>query len=195
MTFGSKRGVALFSSLALAATIAVTTPAVRASTTPQEQRQPKDSDRIQQRLEREVRHELVMLPYFSVFDNLAFKVDGDNVTLFGEVTRPSLKSDAESAVKRIEGVTTVFNQIEVLPPSPNDDRIRWAAYRAIYGDPMLQRYSVGIQQPIHIVVKNGHLTLEGVVSSEGEKNVANIRANGVSGVFSVNNNLRTESGK
>ena len=195
MTFGSKRGVALFSSLALAATIAVTTPAVRASTTPQEQRQPKDSDRIQQRLEREVRHELVMLPYFSVFDNLAFKVDGDNVTLFGEVTRPSLKSDAESAVKRIEGVTTVFNQIEVLPPSPNDDRIRWAAYRAIYGDPMLQRYSVGIQQPIHIVVKNGHLTLEGVVSTEGEKNVANIRANGVSGVFSVNNNLRTESGK
>ena len=195
MTFGSKRGVALFSSLALAATIAVTTPAVRASTTPQEQRQPKDSDRIQQRLEREVRHELVMLPYFSVFDNLAFKVDGDNVTLFGEVTRPSLKSDAESAVKRIEGVTTVVNQIEVLPPSPNDDRIRWAAYRAIYGDPMLQRYSVGIQQPIHIVVKNGHLTLEGVVSTEGEKNVANIRANGVSGVFSVNNNLRTESGK
>ena len=195
MTFGSKRGVALFSSLALAATIAVTTPAVRASTTPQEQRQPKDSDRIQQRLEREVRHELVMLPYFSVFDNLAFKVDGDNVTLFGEVTRPSLKSDAESAVRRIEGVTTVVNQIEVLPPSPNDDRIRWAAYRAIYGDPMLQRYSVGIQQPIHIVVKNGHLTLEGVVSSEGEKNVANIRANGVSGVFSVNNNLRTESGK
>ncbi|NDQ56996.1 MAG: BON domain-containing protein [Acidipila sp.] len=195
MTIRSKRGVALFSSLALAATIAVTTPAVRASTTPQEQRQPKDSDRIQQRLEREVRHELVMLPYFSVFDNLAFKVDGDNVTLLGEVTRPSLKSDAEGAVKRIEGVTTVVNQIEVLPPSPNDDRIRWAAYRAIYGDPMLQRYSVGIQQPIHIVVKNGHLTLEGVVSTEGEKNVANIRANGVSGVFSVNNNLRTESGK
>ena len=195
MTFGSKRGAALFSSLALAATIAMTTPAVRASTTPQEQRQPKDSDRIQQRLEREVRHELVMLPFFSVFDNLAFKVDGDNVTLMGEVTRPSLKSDAESAVKRIEGVTNVVNQIEVLPPSPNDDRIRWAAYRAIYGDPMLQRYSVGIQQPIHIVVKNGHLTLEGVVSTEGEKNVANIRANGVSGVFSVNNNLRTESGK
>ena len=195
MTFGSKRGVALFSSLALAATIAVTTPAVRASTTPQEQHQPKDSDRIQQRLEREVRHELVMLPFFSVFDNLAFKVDGDNVTLLGEVTRPSLKSDAEGAVKRIEGVTNVVNQIEVLPPSPNDDRIRWAAYRAIYGDPMLQRYSVGIQQPIHIIVKNGHLTLEGVVSTEGEKNVANIRANGVSGVFSVNNNLRTESGK
>ena len=195
MTFGSKRGVALFSSLALAATIAVTTPAVRASTNPQEQRQPKDSDRIQQRLEREVRHELVMLPFFSVFDNLAFKVDGDNVTLLGEVTRPSLKSDAESAVKRIEGVTNVVNQIEVLPPSPNDDRIRWAAYRAIYGDPMLQRYSVGIQQPIHIIVKNGHLTLEGVVSTEAEKNVANIRANGVSGVFSVNNNLRTESGK
>ena len=195
MTLGSKRGLALVSSLALAATIAVTTPAVRASTTPQEQHQPKDSDRIQQRLEREVRHELVMLPFFSVFDNLAFKVDGDNVTLLGEVTRPSLKSDAEGAVKRIEGVTNVVNQIEVLPPSPNDDRIRWAAYRAIYGDPMLQRYSVGIQQPIHIVVKNGHLTLEGVVSTEAEKNVANIRANGVSGVFSVNNNLRTESGK
>jgi hyperosmotically inducible protein len=148
---------------------------------------------MQRGLEREVRHELVMLPYFSVFDNLAFKVDGDRVTLMGQVTRPSLKSDAEAVVKRIEGVNTVANQIEVLPPSPNDDRIRWAAYRAIYGDPMLQRYSYGNQQPIHIIVKNGHLTLEGMVSTEAEKNVANIRANGVSGVFSVTNNLRVES--
>src|SRR3981081_4518465 len=111
MLFGSKTGVALLSTLALAATIAVSSPAVRASTTLQS----KDAERIQRGLEREVRHELVRLPYFSVFDNLAFKVDGDRVTLMGQVTRPSLKSDAEAVVKRIEGVNNVVNQIEVLP--------------------------------------------------------------------------------
>ena len=131
-----------------------------------------------------------MLPYFSVFDNLSYKVDGYNVILMGQVTRPTLKSDAENVVKRIEGVEHVDNQIEVLPLSPNDDRIRRALYRAIYGYPALQKYALGVQQPIRIIVKNGNATLEGVVDNETDKNIANIRARGVSGVFSVTNNLQ-----
>ena len=147
------------------------------------------------RITKEVRHELVMLPYFSVFDNLAYKVDGYNVTLMEQVTRPTLKSDAENVVKRIEGVEHVDKQIEVLPVSPNDDRIRRAVYRAIYGYPALQKYALGVQQPIRIIVRNGNVTLEGVVDNEGDKNIANIRANGVSGVFSVTNNLQVVSNK
>jgi len=108
----------------------------------------------------------------------------------GQVTRPTLKSDAENVVKKIEGVEHVDNQIELLPLSPNDDRIRRAVYRAIYGFPALQKYALGVQQPIRIIVKNGNVTLEGVVDNEGDKNIANIRANGVSGVFSVKNNLQ-----
>ena len=142
------------------------------------------------RITKEVRHELLMLPYFSVFDNLSYKVDGYNVTLIGQVTRPTLKSDAENVVKKIEGVEHVDNQIELLPLSPNDDRIRRAVYRAIYGYPALQKYALGVQQPIRIIVKNGNVVLEGVVDNEGDKNIANIRANGVSGVFSVKNNLQ-----
>jgi hyperosmotically inducible periplasmic protein len=142
------------------------------------------------RITKEVRHELLMLPYFTVFDNLGYKVDGYNVTLMGQVTKPTLKSDAENVVKRIEGVEHVDNQIEVLPLSPNDDRIRRQVYRAIYDYPALQRYALGVQQPIRIIVKNGNVILEGVVDNEGDKNIANIRARGVSGVFSVTNNLQ-----
>jgi len=147
------------------------------------------SPRATERIKKEVRHELLMLPYVTVFDNLAYKVEGYNVTLLGQVTRPSIKSDAEKAVKSIEGVEEVNNQIEVLPPSPNDDRLRRALFRAIYGYPPLQKYALGVIKPIRIIVKNGHATLEGVVDSEADKNLAGIRANGVSGVFSVNNNL------
>lgn len=150
------------------------------------------SSRGTERIIREVRHELVMLPYYGVFDNLAYKVDGANVTLMGQVTRPTLKSDAENVVKRIEGVEHVKNEIEVLPVSPNDDRIRRAVYRAIYSDPTMDRYSIQAVPPIHIIVKNGNASLEGVVATEADKNIAGIRANGVSGVFSVNNNLRVE---
>jgi hyperosmotically inducible periplasmic protein len=142
------------------------------------------------RITKEVRHELLMLPYLDVFDNLAYKVDGYNVTLMGQVTRPTLKSDAENVVKKIEGVEHVDNQIEVLPLSPNDDRIRRQLYRAVYGYPALQKYAMGVQQPIRIIVKNGNATLEGVVDSEADKNIANIRARSVSGVFSVTNNLQ-----
>ena len=152
----------------------------------------RDPSQIQRRLEREVRQELVTLPYYDVFDNLEYRVDGSQVTLSGQVVRPTLKSGAENVVKNIEGVEKVTNNIEVLPLSPNDDRLRVAIYRAIYGHPALQRYSVRSVPPIHIIVKSGSLTLEGVVANEGDKNIANIQANGVSGVFSVKNNLRVE---
>jgi hyperosmotically inducible periplasmic protein len=152
------------------------------------QREP--SARAQERITREVRHELLMLPYFGVFDYIAYKVDGYNVTLLGQVVRPTLKSDAENVVKHIEGVEKVDNQIEVLPPSPNDDRLRLRLFRAIYGFPGLQKYELGVQKPIRIIVKNGHVTLEGVVDSEADKNLAGLRANGVSGTFSVTNNLQ-----
>lgn len=151
------------------------------------------SDRARNRVIREVRHELVMLPYYGVFDNLSFRVDDRKVTLLGQVTRPTLKSSAENVVKGIEGVETVDNQIEVLPLSPADDRIRLATYRAIYGRSPLDRYALQAVPPIHIIVKNGNITLEGVVANEGDKNIANIRANGVSGAFKVTNNLQVES--
>jgi hyperosmotically inducible protein len=152
----------------------------------------RTSSRSTERIVREVRHELVMLPYYGVFDNLAYKVDGYTVTLMGQVTRPTLKSDAENVVKKIEGVEHVKNEIVVLPPSPGDDRIRRAVYRAIYGDTVLNRYALQAVPPIHIIVKNGNVALEGVVATEADKNVAGIRANGVSGVFAVANNLRVE---
>lgn len=154
--------------------------------------QTERDSQIQRRLEREVRHELVTLPYYDVFDNFEFRVDGSQVTLSGQVTRPTLKSGAENVVKNIEGVEKVINNIEVLPVSPNDERLRIAVYRAIYGHTALQRYSIRSVPPIHIIVKNGNVTLEGVVASEADKNIANIQANGVSGVFSVKNNLRVE---
>jgi hyperosmotically inducible protein len=148
--------------------------------------------RTVQRIEKEVLHELRMLPWLGVFDNLAFRVDGYKVTLMGQVTRDTLRSDAERAVKGIEGVEQVDNQIEVLPVSFNDDRLRRRLYRAIYGFGPLQKYAMGVHQPIRIIVKNGHVALEGVVNNEADKNTAGIRANGVSGVFSVKNNLQVE---
>jgi hyperosmotically inducible protein len=147
----------------------------------------------QERISHEVRHELVMLPYYGVFDNLAFRVDGSTVTLMGQVTRPTLKSDAENVVKNVEGVERVNNEIQVLPLSPNDDRVRIAVYRAIYGQTGLDRYALQAVPPIHIIVNGGNVTLEGVVATQADKDMANLRANGVSGVFSVTNNLRVES--
>jgi hyperosmotically inducible protein len=146
----------------------------------------------QEKITKEVRHELVMLPYYGVFDNLAYRVDGAKVTLFGQVTRPTLKDDAERVVKKIEGVERVDNEIEVLPLSPNDDRVRRAVYNAIFRKPTLQRYQMGAVPPIHIIVKNGNVTLIGVVSGEGDKTIAGMAANGVSGVFGVTNNLTVE---
>lgn len=138
-------------------------------------------DRGRERLIRQIHHELVMLPYYGVFDNLSFRADGSRMTLLGQVTRPTLKTSAERVVKDIEGVEAIDNQIEVLPVSPNDDRIRMAAYRAIYSKPALQRYGLQAVPPIHILVKNGNVVLEGVVANEGDKNIANIQARGVFG--------------
>jgi hyperosmotically inducible protein len=150
--------------------------------------------RSQDRISREVFHELVTLPQLTIFDNLQYKVDGNKVTLMGQVRDAILKDSAEKAVKHIEGVESVNNQIEILPASGNDDRIRREVARALFNDERLFRYSMGSVPPIHIIVKNGHVTLEGVVNSQADKNEANIKANGVPGVFSVQNNLQVEKG-
>jgi hyperosmotically inducible protein len=147
----------------------------------------------QQRLAEEVRHQLVMLPYYGVFDNLQFRIDGvDTVVLMGQVTRPTLKSDAGRVVERVEGVSKVVNQIEVLPLSSSDDDIRIRAYREIFSKPGLDRYAMRAVPPIHIIVKNGHITLEGIVATEGDKRLAGLAANGVALSFGVTNNLRVE---
>jgi hyperosmotically inducible periplasmic protein len=152
--------------------------------------EPQPSAREQERITKAVRHELLMLPYFGVFDFIAYKVNGYEITLLGQVVRPTLKSDAENAVKHIEGVDKVDNQIEVLPPSPMDDRLRARLFRAIYGYPAFHKYALGVQKPIRIIVKNGRANLEGVVDSEADKNLAGLRANGVPGIFSVTNDLQ-----
>ncbi len=142
---------------------------------------------------REVHHQLVMLPFYTLFDNLEYKVEGSKVTLMGEVVRPTLKDDAASAVKRVRGVETVDNQIKVLSLSPMDDQTRRAEYRAIYSQPNLQMYAMQSVPPIHIIVDHGHVTLEGVVARQADKDAAGIAANGVPNVFSVTNNLRVEN--
>jgi hyperosmotically inducible periplasmic protein len=144
-------------------------------------------------LEQQVRSELVKLPYYGVFDHLAFQVDGDKVTLLGEVSWPALKADAERVVGDIEGVEMVKSDIRVLPLSPNDSRIRWATYRAIYGETIMARYRLNPQPPIRIIVENGHVTLKGVTGNELERTVAYTQANSVPGVFSVTNNLQIGS--
>jgi hyperosmotically inducible periplasmic protein len=147
-----------------------------------------------ERITRGVRHELLVLPYYSVFDNLGYQVKSDGtVVLAGAVVRPTLKKDAEARVRKIEGVETVENRIEVLPTSINDDRLRRASYRAIYGHSALNKYAMGAVPPIHIIVKNGQLTLEGVVLNTMDRNIAGIQANSVPGVFKVTNNLKVEN--
>jgi hyperosmotically inducible protein len=186
-----RRSFAIAGFLAIAlATLTVPTSISAQSQSDSHQRSDK---KLQDNLIREVRHQLLLLPYYSVFDNLLFKVDGDKVTLLGQVVRPTLKSDAGNAVKSIEGVSAVDNQIEVLPTSPMDDGVRRAVYRALYGDTSLSRYGMSALPSIHIIVKNGNVALEGVVDSESDKNLANIRANGVPNVFSVTNNLAVGS--
>jgi len=140
-------------------------------------------------LSQKVRHELVMLPFFTIFDNLEYRVDGSTVTLMGKVTRPVLKTDAQRVVERIEGVEHVNNEIQVLPTSEIDNHIRWQMARVIYGNPELNRYGWGTQPSIRIIVENGRVTLEGVVDNQMDKQVAGMRANSVPGVFSVTNDL------
>jgi hypothetical protein len=174
------------------------------------------NNRASANINKQVRQELAKLPTYGVFDNLEFSVNGTVVTLTGQASRPILKSDAAGVIKRIEGVTTVRNQIEVLPLSPNDDRIRAAVYTKLYRTPTLQKYTSNRTEPIlrhgrwrsigsivndppfgyhaiHIIVKNGHVTLEGAVGRESDKNIANIQTNSIPGVFSVTNRLRVDS--
>jgi hyperosmotically inducible protein len=167
---------------AIATSSAIAAPAVESG----------DQGLNQQQIMKKVRKELVTLPYYGVFDNLAYKVDGSTVTLYGQVVRPSTRKDAEYRVARIEGVGRVINQIEVLPLSPSDDSIRARTYRTIFRAGGLYRYAMGANPSIHIVVNRGHVTLEGVVGSEGDRRLAYITASGVPGVFSVTNNLRTD---
>ncbi len=141
---------------------------------------------------KKVRHELLMMPYYSVFDNVEYQVNGYTVELSGEVLRPTLKTEAEARVKKIEGVEKVVNRIEVLPPSSFDDSIRRATYRAIFRHAGMGRYAIQPVPPIHIIVKNGHVRLVGVVASEADKNIAYLQANGVPGTFSVSNELRVQ---
>jgi hyperosmotically inducible periplasmic protein len=167
------------------------TTVVRAASRPPQQQAP---ERTEIYLTREVHHQLVMLPYYSIFDWLQYRVSGYNIELMGYVVRPSLKSEAGNVVKRIEGVQKVINNIKVLPPSTIDNRIRLAEYLAIYGYPGFEKYAIQAVGPIHIIVNNGNVILEGVVDSQGDKTIADIRAKGVPGTFSVTDNLRVQSG-
>lgn len=169
----------LAAALALTATLAVAGQA-------------KEGVAGRQRVMEKIRKELVTLPFYGVFDNLAYSFDGGTATLYGQVVRPTTKSDAERRVRKIAGVERVVNQIEVLPLSSFDDSIRRRAYRQIFGTASLYRYAMGVNPSVHIVVNRGHLTLEGVVSSEGDRRLARIAALQVPGVFSVTNNLRLD---
>lgn len=179
-----KRQISKFTISLVALALLAVAPAVASA---------QDGSNLQ--LGKKVRHELVMLPYYGVFDNLAYSINGGTVTLYGQVVRPTTRSDAEHRVKRIAGVTNVVNNIKVLPLSSFDDRIRVATYRSIARMGGLYRYLQGTNPSLHIVVANGHVTLEGVVSGSGDRTLAYMAANRVPGVFSVQNNLRVEGGE
>jgi hyperosmotically inducible periplasmic protein len=181
------RSLPIFLSLALGLLLGVGAVPTRAASAQ------RDAAHDQTRIAEEVRHQLILVPYVTVFDNLEYKVDGTEVTLTGQVTQSTVQRDAVNNVKRVEGVTKVNDQIELLPLSPMDSQIRRAAFNAIYRFPALEQYAQGTILPIRIIVKNGRLTLEGFVRSEGDKNIAGLRANGVPNVFSVTNNLHTPS--
>lgn len=177
----------------LAALLGLGMAAPAAAQTVNQGTQSAGDQKLQKRITKEVYHELVMMPQLSLFDNISYKVDGNNVTLLGQVRNAVLKDEAEKSVKHIEGVEQVNNQIEILPPSPNDDRIREQVARAIFNDTRLFPYATQSVPSIHIIVKGGHVNLEGLVHDQGDKNAAGIRANGVPGVFGVQNDLQVEN--
>ncbi len=182
----------LIVAVALGMTLATLSSAAAASRATTAQA-PRDQAQYEGWLNQEVRHRLVMLPYLTLFDNLEYRVDGTTVTLMGQVVNPSLRPDAERTVKGLEGVTKVVNQIQVLPPSQMDWQIRREAYRAIYGFADLWKYAMGALPPVHIVVDNGHITLYGIVDSQADKNLIELRAKTVPNAFSVTNNLQVQS--
>ena len=145
-------------------------------------------------IEKDVRKEILMLPYYDVFDAISFKVDGDTVYLYGKVNEPITKSQAERYVKDVKGVSEVVNNIEVLPPSSFDNQIRWGIVREFdRRGGSIYRYLQGTNPSMRIIVDGGHVSLEGFVANRSDANLANILANGVFGVFSVKNNLIIES--
>jgi osmotically-inducible protein OsmY len=172
--------VALFGSLAVHPGISQSVP-VKSSAKPAESAATS--------LSREIHHQILVLPFYSVFDSINFTLEGHKVTLTGQVLRRALKENAEGAIKSIEGVDMVVNQIEVLPTSPADDEIRRAVYRALYEDSTLQKYAVQSVPPVHIIVKNGSVMLEGTVESTADKNLAGTRAGGVANTSGVKNDL------
>jgi hyperosmotically inducible protein len=173
--------LAIATLIAIATSVAVAAPVA------------SDTERLsQQQLTKKIRKELVTLPFYGVFDNLAYKIEGGTVTLYGQVVRPTTRKDAERRVARLEGVERVINNIEVLPLSSFDDSIRVRTYRTLFRAGGLYRYAMGANPSIHIVVNRGHVTLEGVVASEGDRRLAYAMARSVPGVFSVTNNLRTD---
>jgi hyperosmotically inducible protein len=176
------RIIALVAVVAFAASAALAAPAATEVQRPEAQQ-----------VSKKVRRELVTLPWYGVFDNLAYKVEGSTVTLYGQVVRPTTRSDAASRVARIPGVERVINHIEVLPLSPFDDEIRLRTYRSIFRSGGLYRYAMGANPSIHIIVNRGHVTLEGVVANKMDKQLAYMAARGVPGSFSVTNNLVAES--
>jgi hyperosmotically inducible protein len=177
----------LVCAFALALAACSVRPAVRVQTPK------KDLDAIHVRLAQDVRHELLLLPNYNLFDNLEFEItDRDTVVLLGQVTRPSLKSAAETAILNLEGVGKIVDKIEVLPLSPSDDRIRLASYHAIFSKPGLDKYGVRAVPPIHIIVKDGEVTLVGTVANEADRDLAGIAAGEVPGTFRVINNLKVE---
>lgn len=153
---------------------------------------PARQNRINDRFTERIRKELVKIPTYGIYDNLGFEVKGNDVILYGQVVRPSTRTEAERRVRRIEGVDNVINNIEVLPVSSSDDGIRRRVSRAIFRSGNLYRYAMGANPSIHIIVNHGHVTLDGVVSSKMDSQLANMAANQVPGVFSVTNNLRVE---
>lgn len=179
-----KKMLALAAAVLIAASVAVGAP-----------KNAYEAGQSYEQVAKKVRHELVTLPYFGVFDNLAYKVEGDTVTLYGQVVRPSTRSDAERRVAKIKGVEHVVNNIEVLPLSSFDDSVRINTYRALARTGSLYRYLMGTNPSIRIIVNRGHLTLEGVVANQADKNLAYVVARGVPGAFSVTNNLRSERGE
>jgi hyperosmotically inducible periplasmic protein len=179
-----KRGIfGVLAAIVLAATTAVAAPAGAAT---------EQSNQSYEQVVKKVRKELVTLPYYGVFDNLSYKVEGGTVTLYGQVVRPSTRKDAERRVARLAGVSRVINQIEVLPLSSFDDEIRVRSFDAISRMGSLFHYMRSVNPSIHIVVNRGNVTLEGVVSNPTDARLAYIAVNQVPGVFSVTNNLRVE---
>lgn len=175
---------ALIASLAIAASAAIAAPVASA-----------DQKIDDMRTANKVRKQLVTLPYYGVFDNLAYNIEGSTVTLYGQVVRATTRKDAERRVKKIEGIERVINNIQVLPVSGFDDSIRARAYRTIFRTGGLYRYAMGANPSLHIIVSRGHITLEGVVANKMDAQLANMAANSVPGAFSVTNNLRIESAR